>query len=320
MKVLVIGSEGFIGQALVARLLAGDKVGHDVGTGGKPATQVTLLDMRVAPRAADPRVRAVEGDICDRAVLNRAIEGGVDCVFHLASIPGGAAEQNFELGLKVNLHATLDLLEVLRLSGQKPRVVFASTIAIYGVPLPEVIDELWIPEPSLSYGAQKLIGEILVSDYGRKGFISGVSVRIPGIVARPPTKGMLSIFLSDIIRELSAGRSFVCPVAAEGPSWWMSRPCIVENLLHASSLSEAVLSKQQSFLMPVLRLTLGEVVAGIARLQGKEVLGRVSYEPNAKLQEQFANLPLLRCPKSEAAGFKHDGTVENLVTRALAPI
>ncbi|HTP39927.1 MAG TPA: NAD-dependent epimerase/dehydratase family protein [Steroidobacteraceae bacterium] len=316
MKVLVIGSEGFIGQALVARLLAGDQVGE----GGQSATQVTLLDMRIAPRAADPRVRAVEGDICDRAVLNRAIEGGVDCVFHLASIPGGAAEQNFELGLKVNLYATLDMLEVLRLSGQKPRVVFASTIGIYGVPLPEVIDELTIPEPSLSYGAQKLIGEILVSDYARKGFISGVSVRIPGIVARPPSKGMLSIFLSDIIRELSAGRSFVCPVAADGPSWWMSRPCIVQNLLHASALGDAVLSRQRSFLMPVLRLTLGEVVAGIARLHGKQVLERVSYQPDARLQAQFANLPLMRCPKSEAAGFRHDGTVENLVTRALAPL
>jgi nucleoside-diphosphate-sugar epimerase len=284
------------------------------------ATQVTLLDRRIAPRAADARVRSIEGDICDREVLRRAIDGGVDCVFHLASIPGGAAEQNYELGLKVNLYATLDLLEVLRLSGHKPRVVFASTIGIYGVPLPDVIDELTIPEPTLSYGAQKLIGEILVSDYGRRGFISGVSVRIPGIVARPPTQGMLSIFLSGVIRELAAGRSFTCPVAADGPSWWMSRPCMVQNLLHASSLGDTVLAKQRSFLMPVLRLTLGEVVAGIAQLHGPAVLERVRYEPNAKLQQQFANLPPLRCPSSEAAGFRNDGDVLNLVVRALAPI
>jgi nucleoside-diphosphate-sugar epimerase len=316
VKVLVVGSDGFIGEALVARLLAGDAV----GPAHQAATQVTLLDRRIAPRAADPRVLAIEGDICDRAVLKRAIDGGVDCVFHLASIPGGAAEQNYELGLKVNLYATLDLLEVLRLSGVKPRVVFASTIGIYGVPLPDVIDELTIPEPTLSYGAQKLIGEILVSDYGRRGFISGVSVRIPGIVARPPTQGMLSIFLSDIIRELAAGRSFTCPVAADGPSWWMSRPCMVQNLLHASSLGDAVLEKQRSFLMPVLRLTLGEVVAGIAQLYGPAVLERVRYEPDAKLQQQFANLPPLHCPSSEAAGFRNDGDVVNLVRRALAPV
>jgi D-erythronate 2-dehydrogenase len=300
----------------VAQLLAGAAV----GPARQAATQVTLLDRSLAPRAAGSRVRALEGDICDRAVLQHAIAGGVDCVFHLASIPGGAAEQNYELGLKVNLYATLDLLEVLRLSGQKPRVVFASTIGIYGVPLPDVIDELTIPEPTLSYGAQKLIGEILVSDYARRGFISGVSVRIPGIVARPPTQGMLSIFLSDVIRELAAGRSFTCPVAADGPSWWMSRPCMVQNLLHASSLGDAVLAQQRRFLMPVLRLTLGEVVAGIAQVHGAAVLERVRYEPNPKLQEQFANLPVLLCPRSEAAGFRNDGDVRTLVVRALAPI
>ena len=207
MKVLVVGSEGFIGQFLVARLLKGAPVAGS----GKSASLITLLDMRIAPRAADARIRTVEGDITDRAALNRAIEGGVDCVFHLASVPGGAAEQNFELGLKVNLQATIELLEVLRLSGQNPKLVFASTIGIYGVPMPAVIDEDTVPEPSMSYGAQKYIGEVLVADYGRRGFVDGRSVRIPGIVARPPSKGMLSIFLSDLIRELSAGRPSTKP-------------------------------------------------------------------------------------------------------------
>lgn len=315
MKVLVVGSEGFIGQALVSRLLKGTPV-----AGGGAATQVTLLDLRIAPRAADPRVRTIEGDICDRAVLGRAIDGGVDAVFHLASIPGGAAEQNFELGLKVNLQATIELLEVLRLSGQKPRLVFASTIGIYGVPMPEVIDENTIPEPSLSYGAQKYIGEILVSDYGRREFVNGVSVRIPGIVARPPAKGMLSIFLSDLIRELSVGRPFVCPVAPDAPSWWMSRPGIVDNLLHATALPPDVLAKKRAFLMPVLRLTIQQVVDGIAELHGAGVHKLISYEPNAKLQAQFANYPPMHCPGSEAAGFRHDGSAVRLVTRALEAI
>jgi nucleoside-diphosphate-sugar epimerase len=313
MKVLVVGSEGFIGQFLVARLLKGAPVAGS----GRSASQITLLDMRIAPHAPDARIRAIEGDITDRAALNRAIEGGVDCVFHLASVPGGAAEQNFELGLKVNLQATIELLEVLRLSGQNPKLVFASTIGIYGVPMPDVIDEDTVPEPALSYGAQKYIGEVLVADYGRRGFVDGRSVRIPGIVARPPSKGMLSIFLSDLIRELSAGRSFVCPVAANAPSWWMSRACIVENLLHASLLGAEVVGKQRTFLMPVLRLTIEEVVAGIAKLHGNEVFKRVSYEPNAKLQAQFANYPPMRCPRSLAAGFKHDGSAEVLVQRAL---
>ena len=122
MKVLVVGSEGFIGQFLVAQLLQG------------VASQITLLDVRMAPRAPDPRLRIVAGDITDRSTLERAIDGGVDCVFHLASIPGGAAEQNFELGLKVNLQATIELLEVLRLSGTKPRLVLPAPSASMACP------------------------------------------------------------------------------------------------------------------------------------------------------------------------------------------
>ncbi|HEY4972692.1 MAG TPA: NAD-dependent epimerase/dehydratase family protein, partial [Steroidobacteraceae bacterium] len=261
-----------------------------------------------------------EGDICDRAVLARAIEGGVDCVFHLASIPGGAAEQNYELGLKVNLQATIDLLEVLRLTGRNPRLVFASTIGVYGVPLPSVIDEQTIPLPTLSYGAQKLIGEYLVADYGRRGFVDGRSVRIPGIVARPPAKGMLSLFLSELIRELSAGREFICPVGPEGMSWFMSRPRIVDNLMHAAQLDAQQLAGGRTWLLPVLHVSISSVVAAIARRHGSEVLKRVSYEPNRELQAQFANYPPLLCPRSQAAGFRHDGTVDELVVRALEPI
>ncbi len=314
MRVLVVGGEGFIGQALVARLQRGAVI-H-----GKAASLVTVLDQRVtggAQGTAACRLRAVEGDIANPAVLARAIEGGVDCVFHLASIPGGAAEQNFELGMRVNLHATERLLEVLRHSGTQPRLVFASSIGVYGVPMPAIIDEDTIPLPTLSYGTQKLIGEYLVADYGRRGFVDGRSVRIPGIVARPPATGMLSLFLSDLIRELSAGRSFVCPVAATGMSWFMSRPCIVDNLLHAASLSAAQAAQQRTWLLPVQHVAIADIVAAIARLHGADVLSRVSYAPNALLQAQFASYPPLHCPKAEAAGFRHDGTVENLITRAL---
>ena len=314
MRVLVIGGVGFIGHALVARLCHGGTIE------GRTASVVTVLDQRIAARRSDPRLHYLEGDIADPAVLGRAIAGSVDCVFHLASIPGGASEQNFELGLRVNLHATLSLLEVLRKAatgGAAPKLVFASSIGIYGVPMPAVIDENTIPLPSLSYGTQKLIGEYLVADYGRRGFVDGRSVRIPGIVARPPSTGMLSLFLSDLIRELSAGRSFVCPVAPEGMSWFMSRPCIIDNLLHAASLNGAQVAQQRTWLLPVLHVSIADVVAAIAKLHGEAVFKRVSYAPNAVLQAQFAGYPPLLCPKSEAAGFRHDGTVERLVVRAL---
>jgi D-erythronate 2-dehydrogenase len=312
--VLVIGGEGFIGRALVARLCHGGNIE------GRTASAIAVLDQRIGSRLPDPRLQYLEGDIADPAVLARAIGGGVDCVFHLASIPGGASEQNFELGLRVNLHATQSLLEVLRKAGAAPapaKLVFASSIGVYGVPMPAVIDENTIPLPSLSYGTQKLIGEYLVADYGRRGFVDGRSVRIPGIVARPPSAGMLSLFLSDLIRELSAGRSFVCPVAPSGMSWFMSRPCIIDNLLHAAALNGAQVAQQRTWLLPVLHVSIADIVAAIARLHGEAVLARVSYAPNAALQAQFANYPPLLCPKSEAAGFGHDGTVERLVVRAL---
>ncbi len=315
MRVVVTGSEGFIGQALLARLL------HDapLGEQGLPASVITRLDLRMGPAASSPRVRCVEGEFGDRAVLARAFEGGVDCVFHLASVPSGAAEQNFALGLRVNLQATLELLEALRLGGQKPRLVFASTIGVYGVPMPSVIDEQTVPLPTLSYGAHKYMSEVLIGDYSRRGLIDGRSVRIPGIVARPPSEGMRSAFLSDLIRELAAGNSFICPVAANAPSWWMSRPCAIDNLLRAAALPAKVVARQRSFLLPVLRLTIAEVVKSMAAVYGSDLPGRISYQPDAALQAQFANYPPLHCPQSELAGFRHDGDVAALVQRALDP-
>jgi D-erythronate 2-dehydrogenase len=316
MRVLVIGSAGFIGQTLVRRLRAGVPVGPE----GEPAGTLTQLDLRPVqsgPAGSGVSERFIAGDICDRALLEHAVADGVDCVFHLASVPGGAAERNFELGLKVNLESTINLLEVLRTTGTNSRLVFASTVGIYGVPMPDVIDEDTLPQPSLSYGAHKFAGEVLLADYSRRGFVDGRTLRIPGIVARPPAGGMLSIFLSDLIRELSAGRSVVCPVEADAPSWWMSRPCVVDNLLHAAALPTALLPPQRSYLLPVQRLTMAEVVNAIAARCGHEVLGRVSYRPDPRLQRQFASYPPLQAPRAEAAGFRHDGDAATLIRRAL---
>jgi nucleoside-diphosphate-sugar epimerase len=314
VNILITGADGFIGRALVARLLTS---GMLPGL-GDARRQVVLLDRDFAATATDARVRLVPGDIADPDTWRVALRDPVDCVFHLASVPGGAAEANFELGLRVNLQATQGLLEALRAQATPAKVVFASTIGVYGVPMPEVIDENTVPEPSLSYGAHKLLGEILITDYSRRGFIDGRSLRLPGIVARPPqAAGMLSAFLSDLIRALSAGRSFDCPVAKEGMSWWMSRACVVENLLHAAALNGAQAKKRRVWLLPVLHASLGEVVAAIARVHGCEVSSRVTYSPDDALQAQFANYPPLRCPASVEAGFRNDVTLEALVQRAV---
>jgi nucleoside-diphosphate-sugar epimerase len=313
VNILITGADGFIGRCLVSRLLS---AGEIPGLG--ESRRLVLLDRGFASLSPEARVRAVAGDFADSAILREAFAQPVDCIFHLASIPGGAAEADFERGLNVNLEGTLKLLEQARRQSHPAKLVFASTIGVYGAPLPERIDESTVAAPTLSYGAHKLIGEVLVSDYSRRAFIDGRCVRIPGIVARPPQpSGLLSGFLSNLIRTLSAGRPFVCPVAADGMSWWMSRTCVVENLLHAAGLSADEVQRRRVWLLPVLRASMAEIVAAIGRVRGQELRGLVEYRPDAALQAQFASYPPLHCPGSVAAGFRNDGTLEALVQRAL---
>lgn len=311
MTVLVTGANGFIGRRLVHVLLGGG------APFGVTVDRLRLLDRSLDGLPADPRVERLAGDLTDPTIVERAFDGGVDHVFHLASVPGGAAEKDFELGLQVNLQGTLALLEAARRQGRAPRFVFASTIGVFGVPMPEVIDESTVPEPAMSYGAQKYVGEVLVADYTRRGFVDGVSLRLPGIVARPEAQGMLSIFVSDLIRYLAAGKPYVCPVSAGGYAWWMSRSRVVDNLLHAATLPRDTLRSRRFWLLPVQQASMADVVEALARVHGADRHGLVTYQPNEPLEAQFARMPPLRCPHSEAAGFRHDGTLDELVQRAL---
>jgi nucleoside-diphosphate-sugar epimerase len=198
--------------------------------------------------------------------------------------------------------------------------VFASSIGVYGVPMPPQIDQFTAAQPTFSYGAQKLVGEILVAEYSRRGWIDGASLRLPGIVARPRADGMISIFMSDLIRELSAGRPFTCPVSPHGVAWFMSRECVVDNLLHAAGLPAEVLHQRRTWLLPVLRATITEIVDGIAETRGAPVAELISYDPNPAIEAQFGCYPPLHCPESETAGFRHDGSIARLVRRALIEV
>lgn len=182
MNILVTGAGGFIGSGLVARLLAS----QGALEGMERIGSVTLLDQRFeAHSTGDPRVHYITGDLADDQVVAAAIGDRPDLVFHLASVPGGAAEADFELGLRVNLEGTLKLFEALRRACRAPRVVFASTIAVFGQPFPPRVDESTSPSPTLSYGAQKWAAEVLLNEYSRRGYMDGRALRLPGIVARP---------------------------------------------------------------------------------------------------------------------------------------
>jgi D-erythronate 2-dehydrogenase len=316
VKILITGADGFIGRSLVQRLRSSTPLpGIDI------ERDLVLLDRDFAARIDDPRVRCVTGDLTRAEVMREALGEGADLVFHLASVPGGASESDFALGLRVNLEGTLTLLERLRAQSRPNRitqVVFASTIGVYGVPLPPLIDESTPASPTLSYGAQKLASEILVTEYSRRGFIDGRSLRLPGIVARPPSPaGLLSAFLSDLIRTLSAGGRFTCPVSANGRVWWMSRPCVVDNLLHAAGVDVTRAQGRRVWLLPVQHASIADVVRAIATLHGAEVESRVTYRRDPALEAQFASYPRLHCPAAIAAGFRPDESLQRLVQLAL---
>jgi D-erythronate 2-dehydrogenase len=259
------------------------------------------------------------GSIAEAALREQAYARPVDAVFHLASIPGGAAEKNYELGRSVNLEATLGLLEDLRGQARPPRFVFASTIAVYGEHLPPVVDEATLPNPGLSYGAHKLAGEYLVADATRKGWVQGCSLRLPGVVARPGDgAGMMSAFMSQLFWRLAAGQPITVPVTPEGVAWWISVSACVDNLLFATTVDPARLNPRRSYQMPVLRFTVGELVDALCARHGEDRRALVRYEPDAFIQKLFAAYPPLRTPEAEALGLVHDGDIDTLIRRATA--
>ena len=309
--VVVTGANGFVGRVLVDRLLA-------EGLGGARVERLSLMDLAFAAPPADPRVVHCAGSIADAAVRAQAGAQPVDAVFHLASIPGGAAEKNYELGRAINLDATLGLLEDQRGQPKPPRFVFASTVAVYGERLPAEMSEATLPAPALSYGAHKLAGELLVADASRRGWVQGVSLRLPGVVARPGDgAGMMSAFMSQLFWKLAAGEPITVPVSPAGVAWWISVGACVDNLLHAATVDPARLNARRSYQMPVLRLTVAEVVDALAARFGADRRALVSYRPDPFIERLFASYPPLATPQALALGLRHDGTVDRLVTRAI---
>ena len=309
--VVVTGAQGFVGRALVKRLLS-------EGLGGKPVSRLTLMDVGFDAPSTDSRVVQLPGSIADAAVRASAYASPVDAVFHLASVPGGTAEKSYALGRSINLDATLGLLEDLRGQARAPRFVFASTVAVYGEQLPATVDEQTLPAPALSYGAHKLMGEALVADASRLGWVQGCSLRLPGVVARPGDgTGLMSAFMSLLFWKLAAGVPLTVPVSAEGVAWWISVSTCVDNLLHAATVDPDRFNARRSYQMPVLHLSVGELVEALATRFGAERKALVTYAPDPFIERLFATYPPLLTPEAERLGLRHDGSVDQLITRAM---
>lgn len=309
-RVLVTGAAGFIGLRLVRRLLAR-------GLAGRPIDELVVSDLTLQGLPEDSRIVAVEGSIADASALAKATARPLQAVFHLASVPGGAAERDPDLGRRVNLDATLQLLDLLRRQGDAPRFVFASTVAVYGDPLPALVDEDTPAMPSLSYGAHKLACEVLIADAARRVWVQACSLRLPGVVARPGDgAGLISAFMSQLFWRLSARQSITLPVSLDGAAWWISADACVENLLHAALLDTGQLGPRRVAQMPALRLTMQEVVNAISALNGADLSTLVRCEPQQQIQRLFASYPPLSTPRAEAWGFRHDGNAMALARRA----
>lgn len=316
MHILITGANGFVGQALAQRLQ------RDLRLAGQQIELLSLLDTGFTAPASHSVARQCVGSIADATAVTGVFERDVDLVFHLASIPGGTAEQQYTLARDVNLHGTTHLLEQCKSQvehgGRAPVFVFASTIAVFGSPLPPQVDDDTALRPQMTYGAQKLIGEILVSDFSRRGWVDGRSVRLPGVLARPPARtGQLSAFMSDMIRELGAGRPFTCPTSPQATTWASSIGSIVENLLHAASVDSSALRNRRAFTLPTLRFSFGELAQAIGQVRGADVSGLVSWAPDSRIETLFGQFPPLTTTAADEAGFRHDGDLPTLVRRAV---
>ena len=303
MRVAITGAGGFIGQALVGLLEA-------------RGWAVTGLDLTGTGLTGNGR--KVVGSLDDPAARQSLLEDAPDVVIHLATIPGGAAEQDPAASRRINLDASYDLLVEAGAARPGARFVFASSIAVFGAPLPDRVDDATGLAPQLIYGGHKAMIEQAVSLFTNRGMIAGLSLRLPGIVARPASpSGMKSAFLSDLFHALREGRPFTCPVSGHGTVWLQSVDRVARNLAHAVSCDLAGLPPSRAITLPALRVSVDDLAAEVARQCGTPA-SLVDFAPDPALEAAFAAQPALSTPIARLAGFADDGDLATLVGSALA--
>jgi nucleoside-diphosphate-sugar epimerase len=309
MRVVITGGAGFVGKKLAQRLLQRGELGS------APIGELVLFDVAAADLPADKRLRSVTGDIADCAAVKELIGRSTDTVFHLAAVVSAQAEAEFETGMRINLDGTRAVLDACREAGNTPKVIFASSIAVYGGDMPEEITDATALTPQTSYGTQKAVGELLVSDYSRKGFIDGRALRLPTIVVRPgkPNRAA-STFASSIVREPLSGVETICPVRPDSWMPLMSPRRLIEAILKAHELPASAFGYYRGLLLPGLNVTVGEMAEAVRRAGGEEAYRRIRWQADPVIQKIVDGWPKkLRAEKAPRLGIAGDTSMDELV-------
>lgn len=315
MTILITGAGGFVGAELVRQLLS---------RGESVLAVDRNLDIFTEAEKADPALHCAEVDLTnEKALLDLFVsmtKGEALKVVHLAAVPGGAAEGNPDLSFDLNVTAARNLIKGAGAHAANTRFIFSSTIAVFGDPLPQAgVDDGTPLRPKLIYGMHKLMIETAIATMTRRGVIDGISVRLPGIIARPAgAVGMKSAFMSDVFHAVKAGQAMTIPVSQGAQLWLMSIHQCVQNLIHALDMDGATMPENKVVTLPALRVTM----QALANACGDycQLDTALTYEPDEKLEQAFGTHPVLSTKAADAAGFAHDGDLDNLVKNAYAMI
>jgi D-erythronate 2-dehydrogenase len=311
MHILVTGAAGMIGRKFCEALVKRGSIGS------RSVGRLTMADTITppAPPEAPFEVRTLSADIADPRIAESFVADRPDIIYHLAAVVSGEAEADFDKGYRVNLSGTQQLFEAVRQAGYRPRVVFASSIAVFGTPFPETIPEDYALTPLTSYGTQKAIGELLLADLSRRGFFDGIGVRFPTICVRPgkPNKAA-SGFFSNIVREPLNGEPAVLPVTEDVRHWFASPRAAVNFLLHAGALDLDQLGSHRTLSMPGLSATVGEMIASLEKIAGIECAKLIQRQPDPDIQRIVDGWPRrLDASRAESLGFREETSFEKII-------
>lgn len=319
MNITITGAAGFLGQRLIAALLErGELTGRDGALA--PISEITACDIVAPAPWNDLRVKTVACDIGSAADVAAVIGPQTDTVFHLAAIVSGQAEQDFDLGMRVNFDGTRTILERIRHVASGARFVMTSSVAVFGGGLPEVLPDSQVWEPKSSYGTQKAINDLLMADYSRRGFVDGRSLRMPTIVVRPgkPNKAASS-FASGIIREPLHGLDAICPVAPETLLWLMSPSLAIANIMHGHELKADQLGTKRVINMPGLSIRVADMLASLRRIGGDAAANRVTLRRDPAIEAIVNSWPgAFSADYAKALGFDADTDFDAVVRAFIA--